>query len=231
MMRATALSLLLVAGAIQADMNDEPLLFSFEAHELELRKDGGDSSVAWDAAAWFGTTRDRLVLRSEGEADDSATDAFESVLAWSRAVSPYWNLNLGWRGDWQPEQRRSWALVEFEGLAPGFVDTRFSILAGGEGRYAARLELETEWRLARRLKLAPLLEFDWYRRADLVNERGSGLTEIEAGLRLKYVIRPDLEPYIGLSWARLAGDTADQARAAGQHVRETNLIAGLSFWF
>ena len=80
-----------------AAMNDEPLLTAVEVHQLEYRGDGGDSAVAWDVSAWFGTTRDRLVLRSEGEADDDETEELDTTVAWSRAVAPYWNVNLGWR--------------------------------------------------------------------------------------------------------------------------------------
>lgn len=225
------LIILLLPVTALADMNDEPLLFSFSAHELEYARDGGDSAVAWDVEAWFGTTRDRLVVRSEGEADDNETEQFDTTAAWSRAVSPYWNVNLGWRGDWQPEQRRNWAAIELEGLAPGFIETRLSLLAGSGGRWSARLLLETEWRLTQRLELVPMLESDWYREADPVNGIGSGLKGVEAGLRLKYRIRPNIKPYAGFSWSWLSGDSADLARAAGQHVRRSQFVAGVSLLF
>lgn len=230
-MKKILLTLMLLPVASFADMNDEPVLFALNAHELEYRRDGGASAVAWDVAAWVGTTRDRFMLRSEGEADDDETEAFDTTAVWSRAVSPYWNVNLGWRGDWQPERRRNWAAVELEGLAPGFIETRVSLLAGSGGRWSARLLLETKWRLTQRLELVPLLESDWYREADPLNGIGAGLRGVEAGLRLKYRIRPNLKPYVGFSWTRLTGDTADLARAAGQQAGSSQVLAGVSLLF
>ena len=149
-------------------MNDEPLLLSFAAEEFEYRRGTGEGVVTWDVEAWAGTTRDRLVVRSEGEAESDETEKFETTLVWSRAVTAFWNVNLGWRGDWQPERRRNWFAAELEGLAPGFIETRFSLLAGSRGRWGSRLELETEWTLSRTLELVPSA------RSRLAQRGGSG---------------------------------------------------------
>ncbi|NND53999.1 MAG: copper resistance protein B [Gammaproteobacteria bacterium] len=230
-MKKIIATLLLTTFSAHADMNDEPLLFSFAAEELEYRRGTGDGVVTWDAKAWLGTTRDRVFLRSEGEADSDEIEELETTLVWSHAVSPFWNLNLGWRGDWQPERRRNWFAAEMEGLAPGFIETRLSVLAGSRGRWAARLELETEWKLSRTWELKPSLEMDWRDEADPANGLGDGLTETELGLRLHYKIRPDLSPYLGYSVTRLSGETARNARVAGQRGRKREVVAGLSFWF
>jgi len=222
---------MLATAGVHADMNDEPWLVSFAAEEFEYRRGTGEGVITWDAEAWMGTTRDRFFLRTEGEADSDEIEKLETTLVWSRAVSAFWNMNLGWRGDWQPEQRRSWLAAELEGLAPGFVETRFSVLAGSSGRWGARLELETEWKLNPRWELVPSLEADWRDEADPVNGLGDGLTEVEAGLRLHYVVRPDFMPYVGYSLTTLSGRTADIAQAAGQQRRKSEVVAGLSFWF
>jgi len=230
-MKKLITSLLLLPLVAFADMNDEPLLFSFNAHSFEWRTESGDDVVAWDIEAWYGTTLNRAVIRSEGEVDEDETEEFDTVFAWSRPVAPYWNVNLGMRNDWQPGKQRNWATVEMQGLAPGFVETRFSALAGSGGRYSARLKLETEWRLSQRWELVPQFETNWYSDADAANGLGSGLTDIEVALRLKYIVRPNLLPYVGVHLTRQLGDTADLARSGGGSPRAVEFLAGLSFWF
>ena len=225
------ISSMVAASTAVAEMNDEPVLYYIKAHELEMRRTSGDNAFNWDISAWVGTTRNRLVLRTEGEAGEDETEEFETLLLYSRAVSPFWNINAGWRADWQPVARRNWATLELEGLAPGFIETRLSLLAGGQGRWGARFMLETEWYLTRYIKLIPLLETDWYNEADPLNGRGSGLASLELGARLGYAIRPDVLPYIGVAWTGLYGESRDIATAGGADARVTQLVAGISIWF
>jgi copper resistance protein B len=60
---------------------------------------------------------------------------------------------------------------------------------------------------------------------------GSGLSDIEAGMRLRYEIRRQFAPYIGVNWTRLFGNTADFANIAGRDTSEAQLVIGLRAWF
>ncbi len=214
-----------------AEMTDEPLLLFVGADEFEWR--GGDANdvLAWDIDAWYGTSRDRLILRAEGEVEHGDTEEFETVIGYSRAMTAYWNANVGWHADWQLNEPRHWATVEWEGLAPGFVDTRFQLLAAEGGRYSARVKLETEWFLSPSWILKPSLKSDWYSDDDPQNLLGSGWAGFDAGLRLKYRWHPRSMPYVGVQLTRLAGDTARLADANGRKTRVLSVVAGLSFWF
>jgi len=225
------LALMMLAPGIRADMNDEPRLFYIAADELEWRAGDGDHMLAWDIESWYGTTRDRLIARAEGEVDDGDTTEFETVLGYSRAINPNWNINLGWHADWQLSDPRHWATAEWQGLAPGFIDTRFQLLAGKEGRWSARIKLETEWALSPRWHLVPSLKADWFNEKDHRNDLGSGLAGFDASLRLKYQVTPRFMPYVGMQVMRLVGDTADLARAADEKPRAVRVLAGLSVWF
>jgi copper resistance protein B len=229
--RLAALAWLALLNSAAAEMNDEPLLWFVGADEFEWRSGDTDHMIAWDIDAWYGTTRDRAVLRAEGEVEHGDTEEFETVIGYARAMTPYWNANIGWHADWQLSKPRHWATVEWEGLAPGFVQTRFQLLAGEGGRYSARVKLETEWFLSRSWLLEPTLKTDWYSEADRPNRLGSGWSGFDAGLRLKYRIHPRSMPYVGVQLTRLAGDTARLARANGQKARALSVVAGLSFWF
>ena len=81
------------------------------------------------------------------------------------------------------------------------------------------------------LVLEPEIELDWYGKDDPANGIGSGISSLEAGLRLRYALRKEFAPYIGLNWVRLYGDTGRYARAAGEDSSDLQVLAGLRFWF
>ena len=60
---------------------------------------------------------------------------------------------------------------------------------------------------------------------------GRGLAYAEAGLRVRYELSGGLAPYLGVSWERSLGRTAEFARAAGEDVEATSLIVGVrAYW-
>jgi copper resistance protein B len=60
---------------------------------------------------------------------------------------------------------------------------------------------------------------------------GEGLSDLEIGLRLRYEIRREVAPYLGVSWSKRFGESADLARAAGEDVDEIAYVAGFRLWF
>ena len=206
---------------------DDPLLFSLNVEELEWRE---DEDLVWDIKAWAGKDRDKLLFKSEGERPDSTTEEFETQLLWDRAVTPYWNLQTGWRGDWQPESRRSWFALGVAGNAPGFIETELTAFLA-DGRSSVRLKAKYKMLLTQKIALIPKLETNWYSDSDEVNERGDGFTDLELTLRLGYKINPQLMPYVGVSYTALFGDTGDFAEEEGERDRSLQVLAGLSFWF
>ena len=60
---------------------------------------------------------------------------------------------------------------------------------------------------------------------------GDGLREVELDLRLRYEFRPGMGPYVGVSWGRSFGDTADFALADGERRSHLTWVAGLRWWF
>ncbi len=121
--------------------------------------------------------------------------------------------------------------IGFKGLAPYFFDIDAAAFIGESGRVALRFEAEYELLITQRLILTPDIEINLYGQNDPEVGIGSGLSDIEAGLRLRYEIRRQFAPYIGVNWTRLFGNTADFARIAGEKSSETQLVIGLRAWF
>ena len=101
----------------------------------------------------------------------------------------------------------------------------------GSSPSALRGEFEYDLLLTQRLKLQPRLEFNAYAQDIPERNLGRGLGNTEAGLRLRYEIRRELAPYIGVRWERLYGETRDMARAAGGDPSRTSLVVGIRAWF
>jgi len=150
---------------------------------------------------------------------------------YSKAIARYWDFQLGVRHDFKPSPSRSWATIGFKGLAPYFFDIDAAAFIGESGRTALRFEAEYELLLTQRLILTPEIELNIYGQNDPDVGIGAGLSDLEVGLRLRYEIRREFAPYIGINWSRLFGNTADFAKIAGEDTSEAQLVIGFRAWF
>ena len=200
--------------------------------ELEYRALAGRDGIGWKGEAWSGGDIDRLVLASEGEsAFGKAAERIELRALWRHAVAPYFNLEAGLRQDFRPGPQRRYALIGLDGLAPYWFDVEAQLLLSDHGEARARLEGRTDLRLTNRLILQPAAELD-IAFQDMPDQRiGAGPERIEAGLRLRYEIRRQVAPYIGLNWDRRLGRSARMARADGDRASALGAVAGLRLWF
>jgi len=220
-----------VADDARADMEDDPLLLTVILDQLEMRDVGGDNTLSWDGQGWLGRDLHKIWFKTDGERTAGSTDEAELQFLYSKVIARYWDFQLGVRHDFKPSPSRSWAAIGFKGLAPYFFDIDAAAFIGESGRTALRFEAEYELLFTQRLILTPDIEINLYGQNDPDAGIGAGLSDLEAGLRLRYEIRREFAPYIGVNWSRLFGDTADFARIAGEKSSETQLVIGLRAWF
>ena len=220
-----------VADDARADMEDDPLLLTVILDQLEMRDVGGDNTLSWDGQGWLGRTLHKIWFKTDGERTAGSTDEAELQFLYSKVIARYWDFQLGVRHDFKPSPSRSWAAIGFKGLAPYFFDIDAAAFIGESGRTALRFEAEYELLFTQRLILTPDIEINLYGQNDPDAGIGAGLSDLEAGLRLRYEIRREFAPYIGVNWSRLFGTTADFARIAGEKSSETQLVIGLRAWF
>ena len=214
---------------MRAHMDDNPLVAVFRGDRLEYAK---DDALAWDLRAGIGRSFDKLWLRSEGVGHDGHLGHASTELFWSHATGPWWDRTLGLRHDHNPGGRdRDWAAIGVQGLAPYKFEVEATAYIGTSGRVAARLEAEYEVLLTNRLILQPRVEANLHGRDDDENLVGSGLSDASAGLRLRYEFSRRFAPYVGYTWTRRFGDTADRVEAAGGEAGEHAWVAGIRFWF
>lgn len=214
-----------------ASGEDDPLLFKLMIDKLEWRAAEGENPLVWEADAWVGKDLNKLWFKTEGEYRDGETEAAYVEALYSRAVSPYWDLQVGWRHDARPRPNRDWFAVGFKGLAPYWFEVDATLYGGGNQSAFARLEAEYEILLTQRLILSPEIEANIFAREDERRGIGSGLSDTELGLRLRYEIRREFAPYIGINWEKKYGDTGDFAKEEGEGTSDLQFLVGVRAWF
>ena len=210
---------------------DEQNFAMLRMDRLEAVRSDNNTSGLYDLQAWFGRTYDRLVLKAEGSVDNGKLEEASTELLWGHAVATYWDAQLGLRYDSGEEPNRGWLALGVQGLAPYWFELDITGYVGEQGRTALSLEAEYEILFTQRLILQPRLEADVYGKEDAERGTGAGLSDVSAGLRLRYEIRREFAPYAGVEWAGRYGGTADYARAAGLDSSEARAVAGVRFWF
>lgn len=218
--------------SVQAGMGDDPILTKVMIDQLEIRHTDGSDPLVLEADAWIGKDLNKAWFKLDLEKVGSEYEQAELQALYSRAVATYWDLQIGWRHDFKPAgETRDWAAIGFRGLAPYYFDIDTALFIGESGRFVLDLDAEYEVMLTQRLVLSPELQLNLHSKSDPAIGQGSGLSDIELGLRLSYAIRREFAPYIGVNWERKFGQTADFARDEGEDTSDLQFVAGIRAWF
>ncbi|ORU90771.1 MAG: copper resistance protein CopB [Cycloclasticus sp. symbiont of Poecilosclerida sp. M] len=218
------------SSVVLASSEDDPSLFGLEIDQLEIREAGGENVIGFEGQVWAGADEHKIIIKALGERYHAETDEAELQFLYSHAISVYWDVLVGLRKDYKPDPTRKWGVIAFEGLAPYFVEVEASLFIGESGRTELRLEAEHELELTQKWTLTPEVEINLAGQNDEEMEVGSGLSDIELGLRLSYEIHQKFSPYIGLNWEKKFGTTADYAREDGEKASDLTLVFGFSAW-
>lgn len=199
---------------------------------MEYRHHDGKDGYAIEASGFYGGDIDRLTVAIEAEgAFGETAEAVELRAAWRHAINPWFNMELGARHDIQPSPNRTYGFVGIEGLAPYWIEASGYVFVSDKGDVHLRAEAEYDQRISNRLILQPLIEVDIALQDVPELEIGSGIEKVELGARLRYAIRREFAPYVGVNWERKLGQTADFARAEGEDPSALSVVFGLRSWF
>ncbi|MCA1240810.1 copper resistance protein B [Stappia stellulata] len=204
----------------------------FQAEQFEYRANDGGGSFNWDAQGWIGTDDHKAWLKTEGEKPtDGRLEKGEFQLLYSRRISNFFDAQVGVRYDIEPGPERGFGVFSLQGLAPYWFEVGASAFVSNEGEVSARFEAEYDLLITQKLILQPTAEVNLA--VQSVRERGigSGINDVELGLRLRYEIERRFAPYIGISWERKLGETADFARDEGEEIDNLSFVTGIRFSF
>jgi copper resistance protein B len=201
------------------------------ADRFETRHGDGSDSYLWDLSGWYGGDIHKLRVKSEGEGDlGNSPDHAEIQALYSRAVTPFVDLQAGIRHDIRPDPQRSHLALGLQGHLPYLIEIDALAYVSNKGHLTGRVEAEYDLWINQRLILQPRLELNVA--AQEIGELGlgSGLGSVKADIRLRYEIRREFAPYIGVGWEQKLGDTAAFARTAGHDEQSWDLVLGIRWW-
>lgn len=199
---------------------------------LEYRMGKGADGYHWEGEGWIGGDINRFAFKTEGEGVvGGPLESAEVQALYSRAIDPWFNVQAGVRHDIRPDPQRSYAVIGIEGLAPYWFEVEAQAFLSNKGDAHLRLEASYDQRITQRLILQPAAEVNIAAQDVPEIGVGSGLSDVELGLRLRYEFAREFAPYVGVNWERKLGDTARFARADGERASATSFVMGIRFWF
>ncbi|MDD1622138.1 MAG: copper resistance protein B [Methylococcaceae bacterium] len=208
-----------------AAAHDEPMIFNhFKAERLEYEGNQDLHLFKWDVQHWIGNDEHKLWLKTEGDysADQDIFGRADLQMLYSRNIDTFWDFQIGARRAFEPERTFD-AVIGFQGLAPYFVEVDSAMFITDNGNVLGRLSLGYELLLTQRLILAPRLEVN-VAASDLEN-RGvkAGITEFEAGMRLRYEIEREFAPYLGFDYV--------EEESLREHHHSLRFVVGMRLWY
>jgi copper resistance protein B len=189
-----------------------------------------EGQLRWDAEAWYGGDYQKWWLRTEGETHDGELEEAQLQLLYGRYLAPFWDWRAGLRHDFEPRSL-NYVVLGVKGLAPYRLETDASLYLSEDGDLSAVLEAEYQLLFTQRLIGEPYIDLELFAQDVPELDRAAGLSEVTAGLRVRYEIKRELAPYLDVSYSRLTGGTAGIARAAGEDTEELAARVGLRAWF
>jgi copper resistance protein B len=218
--------------------DDRTYVFTLiEQLEYRFADDDTADHLGWEAQGWIGGDRNKFWWKQEGEAVFEGHDEGETEtdLLYARLISPFWNVQVGaqyaneWNGDGYADR---WSgVLALQGLAPYKFEIDSSLYLSEDGDATVEFEAEYDVRITQRLVVQPLLGFGLSLQDVPERELGSGLTDANIDLRLRYEFRRELAPYLGFRYQTAVGETKDLAEGAGRVTAQFFVVGGLRFAF
>ena len=245
--RSMAIGLVLSAGSIQLvsaqmsmpstgmkdTMMENPVLAHARLDQSEGRTNGSASEFRWDGEGWIGTDVNKLWVKSEGFSGDGSISDGDHEALYDRPIPRvrYFDAQVGVRTDLDSGPRRAWAAFGIEGLAPGYFEIAPTLYIRDSGHIAGRITGSYDLLLTQRWIVQPEAELNFYSKDDPGRQIGSGFSDLDAGLRLRYEVTRKFAPYIGFAYNGTYGNTASYSRAAGETTRNTQFVFGTRLWY
>ncbi len=231
MFRLAGLTGLILPLAQMADA--EPLIWGFQAEQLEYRSMEGEDAFVWDFDALAGSDELKIVWRSEGELGLTTEDfgKLENQLRAQFPVSSFFDAVVGVYSDMPDAAPDRFAgVVGFKGLAPQWVEIDAALLVSDHP--FIRFEADYEALLTNWLILRPTIGIDLPLKDDIARNRGAGGAVVEIGARLSYdLVDRAFSPYVGINYEASLGDSGDLLRAAGEDVDAFSFVFGARVMF
>ncbi len=209
----------------------------FDLLEYRVYSAGADT-LTWDFVGWVGGDFNRLWIKTEGDQNIGRGNAVQGdlQLLYGRLIAPFWDFQAGVRynGIMGPDRSpgsRTYAVIGFQGLAPGNFDLEPALYISDRGEVSAEITVSADLYLTQRIVLQPRLEAQFSVQGDPKFSTGKGANQADLGVRIRYEVTREIAPYIGVTWVRKYGESADIARSEKEPDDAIAFVAGLRLWY
>ncbi len=201
--------------------------------QFEGRTNGSDNEFRWDGEAWAGTDMSKLWLKSEGFVNNGKMSDGDHEALYDRPIPRmrYFDAQAGIRADLDSGPKRVWGAIGIQGLAPHFFQLEPTFYFRDGGHLAGRVQGSYDLLLTQRLIAQPELEMNFYSKQDPERGIGTGLSDIDTGIRLRYEFSRKFAPYVGVAYDGAFGSTATFARQAKESVANPRFVFGIRVWY
>lgn len=221
-----------------APVHDDQAFTLLRAEQLEYRARDGQPDVArWEAQGWHGWDYDKLWIKTEGEKSvqgDSEVD-IELQALYSRLIAPFWQFQTGVRYDSQwgpgPDLDRWFGVVGVQGVSPYEFEVEAAVFVSEDADASARLTASTDVLFTQRLILQARFETEVSMQTVREYQVGEGLNYVDLGFRLRYELKREFAPYLGVNWIRSFGETENMIQSEFGEASDLALVLGLSLWY
>jgi copper resistance protein B len=175
----------------------------------------------------------RVWLKTEGFVEHGIMTDGDQELLYDRPIPHlrYFDFQAGVRYDLDSAPGRTWGVIGIEGLAPYFFEFAPTFYFSNRGFFAGRVEGSYDILITNRLIAQPQFELNIYSKTNRSRGVGSGISELDAGLRIRYELNRKFAPYIGFAYTGDYGQTATFTREEGGNPEDPRLIFGVRLWY
>lgn len=209
---------------------------------LEYQRINDVDALRWAILGWRGGDVRRFWFKSEGTKylsarKGSVRDGGEADVQflYGKLIAPFFDFQMGLRFEQHYEAGRSptrfFAVVALQGLAPYRFEIEPELFLSNKGKLSARFTASYDALLSQRLILQPRFETELAFQKDEEFGVASGVSDVELSLRLRYEIRREFAPYVGVSYRQSLGATRTRVRREGGAPNQLQLVAGVRAWF
>lgn len=207
----------------------------FLLDQAEYGFGGANNPLSWDLTSWVGGDWNRIWLKSEGELpSDGSSVSGEAQLLYSRLIAPFWEVQVGVRGDLLAQdqtQGRGHLVVGLEGMVPYLFEIEPTLFISQRGDVSMRVRATHDLFVTQRLIAQSSAEVNIAVQSVPEFGVGQGLGDLEVGLRLRYEFAREFAPYVGVSYEQSFFETAELRQAEGETPQTILGVAGLRLWF
>ena len=223
-------------GTWPKPVDDKQRFYLLLFDQLEYQRVRNVDALSWNFLGWYGQDVNRLWVKSEGTQYPSTVgggDADLQVL-YGHLISPFFDVQTGVRYEEHREQdrtpKRGFLVLGLQGLSPYSFDLEPTLFLSDRGKLVFRFSGTYDLLLSQRLILQPRVDTEIAVSGDRDFGAPRGVNEVGTSARLRYEIRREFAPYVGVGYQQSYDLRRTRILNEGGSPNGLQLVFGVRVW-